>query len=152
MSIAQQNIGRQVERNLPLVGGGAVGVGAPAILREFADVQNGQPFSLLGEPGSTLFRLTRPSVAWGLGAGAATGLLWMLSAGPDALEDFYMAHTITALPSGALSAALPVEASGNGGGGQQQSGMPRRVRESRATSDGEFEPSGGRSPDTRPAQ
>jgi len=149
----QQNIGRDLTRNLPMVGGGALGVGMPFGLREFADVQDGEAFSLLGNPGSTLHKLTRPSVAYGLGMGALTGALYLVSAGPDSLEDFYLAHSATAIPSGIASAVLPVEAPGGGSG--QTAGMgrsrssPSRSQQSQSAS--EFSPNGGRSPATQPA-
>lgn len=158
MAVSQRRIRRDIQSNLPLVGGGAVGVGGPATLREFADIQDGQPFSLIGDPGTTVGRLTRPSVAYGLGAGALTGVLYLGGLGPGALEDFYLAHTLTALPAGAASAALPKEAQnggGGGGGGNTQAASQRMVRERRqvrADGQGEFGPSGGQSADTRDAR
>lgn len=155
MAISQATLGRNIQRNLPMIGGAGVGVGAPATLREFVDVQDGQPFSIVGEPGSTLGRLSRPSVAWGLGAGTATGLLWWLTDDMNPLNDFLFAHTVAAIPTGAASAALPKEGSGGGGGGSGQAARSQRViREPRSGSpsaDGEFAASGGTSPGTQPA-
>lgn len=145
-----QNLGRNVQQNLPAVGGGAVGIGGVAGLREFADLQNGQPFSLVGEPGSTVGRLTRPSVAFGLGAGALTGLLYLGGLGPNALEDFYLGHTLTAIPSGAVSAALPKEATSTSNGSTAAARRQRAMADTNR-SNGEFSPSGGRSAGTTPA-
>lgn len=149
-----QNIGRNIESNLPTVGGGAVGVAAPAALREFADLQDGQPFSLVGDPSSAVGRLTRPSVAYGLGMGALSGLLYLGGIGPDTLEEFYLAHSLTALPAGAVSAALPKEASGASGAAARQRAMRETSTSQSGPSrngQGEFSPSGGVSAETRPA-
>lgn len=150
MAVSTLRMRRNIDRTLPAIGGGGLGVAAPAALREFADVQDGQQFSLLGQPGSTIGRLTRPSVAWGLGMGSLTGLLWWADAGPSMLEDFYLAHTVTAIPAGAASAALPVEApsSGGGGGGSAQTVSP--PRETRPSTN-DFASADGTSPDTQPA-
>lgn len=149
-----QNLGRNVQDNLPTVGGGAIGVGATAAIREFADVQDGQPFSLVGDdPTSTIGRLTRPSVAYGLGAGALSGILYLGGLGPNSLEDFYLAHTLTALPSGAISAALPKEATDGGSTASPQRPMRDTARQRQARQNGgsEFDPTGGTSAETMPA-
>lgn len=155
MAVSQARMRRNVQDNLPIVGGGGVGVAAPAALREFADVQNGQPFSIIGDdPTSVVGRLSRPSVAYGLVGGTLSGLLWMADVGPSALQEFYIGHTLTALPAGAASAALPVEGSGGGGEtAQQQSQAQRMRRRSRSApgSNGEFAAADGRSPETSPA-
>lgn len=153
MAVSPARMRRNVESNLPTVGGAGFGVAAPATLREFADVQNGQPFSLVGQPDTVVGRLTRPSVAWGLGVGTITGLLWGLGAGPSMLQDVYLAHTLTAIPTAAASAAFPVEAMT--GGTTTASGQAAGVSmpaERRPSSNGsDFNPAGGQTPDTSPA-
>lgn len=150
MAVSTARMQRNVGRNLPSIGGGAVGIAAPATLREFADVQDGQEFTLLGDPGTTVGRLTRPSVAWGLGAGALTGVLYWMGAGPSALEDFYLAHTVTAIPTGLVSAALPREAPGGSGGGSTATPVAGRRTPSNETpspsADGDFSPVDGEIP------
>lgn len=148
------NVGMDVRQNFPAIGGGAVGVGAPAVLREFADVQNNQPFSLIGDPGSMLHRISRPSVVWGLGVGGVSGALYMVSAGPEALEDFYLAHALTSIPTGVLSAIFPAEPCPTEPVPEAASGMDRVPQENRPSSNGssEFSPSGGRSQETAPAR
>lgn len=149
-----QNISRSIQRNGPEIGGGVVGVGAPVALREFADVRNGEEVSLIDGQGEILSRLTRPSVAWGLGAGGLTGLLWAMDVGPRWLQDFYLTHAITGIPTGVGSALMPVEA-----GSTSTSAMSRlqsMMGNGQATqdggSDGEFAPAGGSSTETQPAQ
>lgn len=152
MAIAQ-GVGANIGDNMTTIGGGVVGVGAPALLRETADVQNGQAFSLIGDPGSTLARVSRPSVVWGLGVGGLTGALWVADVGPSWLHDFYMAHAITAIPTGAVSALLPKQAGASTAAASSRS--QRALRESRPGSspsgNGEFGPAGGRSQETSPA-
>lgn len=132
------NVTRSLRRNAPEIAGGMVGVGAPVALREFADVEVGP---LVTGQGDIAARLTRPSVLWGLGVGSVTGLLWWMDAGPSMLEDFYLAHTITGVTTGIVSAAVPKQAAGAGGSAQAAS---RRSRP-RVTADGgdEFSPAGG---------
>lgn len=143
--------------NAPQTVGGAVGVGAPVVLRETADVRDGQAVTLLGEPSSALGRLTSPSAAWGLGVGALTGALWWMDAGGQALQDFYLAHTATGIPTGVASALLPKA----GEVGATEQSRVQSMLASRASSptpapgsqhDGEFEPSGGSSSETQAAQ
>lgn len=142
-----QNLGMTVRENVPEIAGGAVGIGLPVTLRETVDVRNGQAVSLLGEPGSLLARLTSPSVSWGLGAGALTGALWWADVGGDTLKDFYMAHTVTAIPSGAVSALMPKEASGGGGSGQTRSLTRQSTTSSTSSStDGEKPPKQEKAP------
>lgn len=155
MAISQRMVGNNVGDALPLISGGGVAAGAVAGLREFADVQGGQAFSLIGEPDTVWGRVTRPSVAYGLGAGTLTGLLFALDAGGDALQDFYLAHTAVALPAGAISAGLPKQGLGGPGFGGGEPQRPRNVRSTRSTTSngaGEFSPSGGMSAETSPAQ
>lgn len=139
---------------VPMVGGGIVGVGGPLALREVADEQFGP---LAGVPGSILARLTTPSVLWGLGTGAATGALWALDVGPDALQKFYLTHSATSIPTAVASAAFP-KAGGSGGDAQAQ--RQRTLAETRPSSGSspsangsrdEFAASGGTSPETQPA-
>lgn len=147
-----QAMGFDVQENLPQIGGGIVGVGAPAALRETADVQVGP---LVGDPGSTLARVSRPSVAWGLGVGGLTGALWAMDVGPDELHDFYLAHSLTAIPTGAISALLPKQAPTAQARGSSPITSQRSIRESRpgsnGSTNGEFGPSGGQSQETAPA-
>lgn len=139
------NVGRNIQRNAPEIGGGMVGVGAPVALREFADVQQGP---IVGDQGEMVARLTTPSVAYGLGAGTLTGILWAAGVGPNWLEDLYMAHTITAIPTGIASAVLPKEGGGGGGGGSAAT-----VRRAPAVADGgdEFAPADGASDEMQDA-
>lgn len=148
------NLSRSVSENAPEIGGGVVGVGVPVTLRETLDMQDGQPFALVGEPGSIEHRLTRPSVAYGLGAGSLTGLLWMMGVGPRALEDFYLAHTLTAVSAGTISALMP-KGGGNGGStatATRGTGGGTATRQTTAQQDGEFAPAGGRSGEMAPAR
>lgn len=151
---AMQNVGRTIRRNGSEIGGGVVGVGAPVALREFADVRNGQEVSLIEGRGEMLARLTRPSVAWGLGVGGLSGLLWAAGVGPRWLHEFYATHALTSIPIGAVSAAMPVTAGGGGGGGGGTQGTQGTISRSTpsSSSNGEFAPAGGTSPDTQPAQ
>lgn len=144
-------IGRALRRNAPEVTGGVVGVGAPVALREFADVRDGQAVSLIGEPGTTVGDLTRPSVAWGLGAGGLTGVLWLMDIGGPPFRDFYLAHALTGIPTGVAFLLLPREASGGGNGGGESLSQ-RAVQESRPSSNGEFSPTDGESQETQPAE
>lgn len=136
-----QNLSRNVQENAPEIGGGMVGVGVPVALREFMDVSQGP---LLTGQGDIVARLTRPSVAYGLGAGAVTGALWFMDVGPDMANDFFLAHTATAVPTGIASAILPKEAS-SAAGSSPSASRARRTRQP-AVSDGgsEFAPAGGR--------
>lgn len=147
-----------VNENLDSIAGGTVGVGAPVVLRETADVRGGEPISLLGAPGSALARATRPSVAWGVGVGSLTGALWWMDVGGKALQDFYLAHTVTGIPTGLASALMPKQV-GSGSAGEQ---VVRSLSELRPGSTGspnngesqssdEFAPADGTSPDTQPA-
>lgn len=154
MAVAQGvGVPQLLRDNSSELAGGVVGVGAPVALRETVDVRGGQEFSLVGEQGSMLARLTRPSVAWGLGVGGVTGLLWLMDMGGRPLKDFYLTHSLTAIPAGAASALMPREASGGGGTGTA------RTRIDRATSNGEtggggrgeFAPADGTSTETEPA-
>lgn len=152
-----QRAGFNIGENAPTIGGGVVGVGAPALLRETMDVQNGQEVSLVGDPGSTLARLSRPSAAWGLGVGAVTGALWSMNVGPSWFQDFALAHAIAAIPTGAVSALLPKQAASAQATAQARS--QRALREPRpapapsmpASQNGEFGPAGGRTQETSPA-
>lgn len=99
-------ITQRVSDNIPEIGGGVTGVGGTVALREFVDVRNGQVTTLFGDPGTTLGRLGRPSVVYGLGSGlAALGGWWL--AGRSGLSDFLFAHGVTGIPSGAGSAVWP---------------------------------------------
>lgn len=152
MAVAQ-NLGRTVSRNAPEIGGGIVGVGVPVLLRETVDVRDGQAFSLAGDPGSMLAKLTRPSVAYGVGAGGLTGALYLAGIGPKMLHDFYLTHSITGVATGIGSALVPKEAA-PGGGGSGATARARTLTESTKTGgsgNGEFSPSGGRSAETTPA-
>lgn len=146
------NLGFNVRQNLPQIGGGVVGVAGPAALRETADVQMGP---LVGSQGSTLARVSHPSVVWGVGAGAATGALWALDVGPSHLQDFYLAHSITAIPTGLLSALLPKGSAGGGGDPASQitGGIQRAMTDASPSGNGtgEFADAGGSSPETQPA-
>jgi hypothetical protein len=83
-------------------GGGAFGAGGTIAAREFAD-----------EPGDS--RFAQPSVLFGLGTGTLAAALY---AGhrlgrietPVLEEDFWGAHALTALPTGAFYAAFPKQA------------------------------------------
>lgn len=154
MAVGTVNLMRSARRNAPEIGGGVVGVGAPVALRELADVRDGREVSIIGEPGSLMARLTRPSVAWGLGAGSITGALWMLGAGPRWLQDFYLTHTLTGIPSGAVSALVPRESPTGGGAGAESRLMGDQRPGSRGSRGGgsDFDPAGGQSVETEPAQ
>lgn len=142
-------MGFDVQKNLPQIGGGVVGVGVPVALRETMDTEVGP---LVGEPGSMLARVSRPSSAWGLGAGGLTGLLYALGVGPDSLQDFYLAHSLTAIPTGAASAFLPKGTGGTTAGTSSRT-RQRMTQESVGgnSANGEFGPSGGRNAETAPA-
>lgn len=136
-----QNVTRSLQDNAPEIAGGMVGVGVPVALREFADVEVG---SLVTGQGPMVARLTRPSVVYGIGGGALTGLLWAMDVGPRMLEDFYLAHTITGVTTGVASAAIPKQATTTTTGTQPAAGRTGRQR---ATADGggEFAPADGNS-------
>lgn len=141
----QNTVMRNLQANAPEIGGGMVGVGAPVALREFVDVQQGP---LVTGQGDLVARATTPSVLYGLGGGALSGLLWWAGVGPNWLEDLYLAHTVTAIPTGIASAVLP---KGSGGGGGGSAAGVRRTQTRRVTADGgsefdqtgEFSPAGG---------
>lgn len=148
---AVRNPGRTVRNNLPEIAGGSVGIGAPLALRETVDVRAGQPMPLLGEPGSMLARWTRPSVAWGVGVGSLTGLLWWRDVGGRAFQDFSLAHAVTGIPTGVGSALLPKQTAA-ASGEEQRFLSDVRGMVSGSANDGEFAPAGGTSPETQPAQ
>lgn len=147
------NVARNLSVAAPEIAGGMVGVGAPIALREFVDVQQGP---LVTGQGSMVERITMPSVVWGVGAGTVTGLLWWMDVGPDFLQDLYLAHTITGIPTGIASAALPKEASGGGGAAASRSTVRRSSSgrtAARATDGGsDFDDSGGSSSEFEPAE
>lgn len=126
-------IGQRLSRNAPEIGGGITGVGGTVALREFADVQMGP---LLGTAGTTLGRISTPSVAYGLGTGLlALGGWWTLGRGSS--KDFLLAHGITALPSGAVSALLPKSGTTTTAAAAGRSRTRTRTRATRrATADG----------------
>lgn len=157
MAVAE-NLARAIPRTGPEIGGSAVGIGLPVALRETVDVDGGEPVSLIGDPNSLVGKWTRPSVAWGVGVGGLTGLLWWLNMGGDeALQDFYFAHTVTAVPTGLGSLLFPK--AGTGMGDTAVSALRRateerdnNIRTSNTTDgqtptsdsgDGDFEPSDG---------
>lgn len=143
---------RRLKENVPIVGGGAVGLGTVVGLRQFVDVQEGATVSIIGSEGSMAARLTRPSTAYGLGLGGLSGILWLADIGPDWIQDAYLGHALTAIPAGAASAAVPVEPEG-GNTASATATRQRPVSESRPGSNGqgEFAPTGGRSAETQPA-
>lgn len=94
-----------MQQEAPLIGGAGVGVGVPFLLRETADMQNCAPNFLFELEGAQGFATA--SVAYGLGAGALTGALWLGGVGPEAVQDFSKAHTLTAIPAGLLSGLAP---------------------------------------------
>lgn len=117
------------------VTGAVTGVGAPLALRQTVDMRpDGTPRTLVGEPGTLLGRVWRPSAAWGIFGGGLTGLLsvadGMLDMGmlPDDVSDFMMWHAITGVPTGVGMAAFPAEASGGGSTAARQ-GAGRTLRE-----------------------
>lgn len=130
------NVTRRLQDNAPEIAGGMVGVGAPVTLREFADEEVGP---LLTGRGDLAARLTRPSVLWGLGAGTVTGVLWWMGVGPDMLEDFYLAHTLTGIPTGIASAAVPKQTGGGGGGGGDTQAAATRTGRTAMRTDGNDE-------------
>jgi hypothetical protein len=96
--------------NLEPIVGGSVGVGTTVALREMLDEEGG----LVGNPGTVLDRLTRPSVLAGLGGGILTGALWYLDnegimeTTPFGVDNmFWATHSVTATSSGAASALFP---------------------------------------------
>lgn len=104
------------------VGGAVTGVGAPLALRRTVDVRpDGTPRTLVGEPGTLVGRVWRPSAAWGIIGGGLTGLAHvaddMLDLGllPDDVSDFFMWHAITGVPTGVGMAAFPEEGAGGAG-------------------------------------
>lgn len=138
-------IQQTVARNAPEIGGGVVGVGVPVALRETLDVRDGQVNNLLGEPDGILGRISRPSSAWGIGVGSLTGALWAMDVGPQWLHDFYLTHSITGIPTGIASAAMPRSVDGGSGGGSGAT-VSRSRRMTRQSSDGEtgdFDPADG---------
>lgn len=159
MAVSQRQMKRRLRNNVPVVGGGAVGLGSVVGLRQFVDVQEGATVSIVGSEGSMLARLTRPSSAYGLGVGGLSGLLWLANVGPNWLQDVYMGHAITAIPAGAASAAVPREP---GDGGEPQAMAQRAMRSmtggnsssstSGVSSGAEFQPAGGQSSETAPVQ
>lgn len=111
--------------------GGATGLGGTVALRQTMDSKGG----LLGEPGTTLDRATRPSVVYGVGSGLLSAALWWLDekgtdTTPGGIDNaFWATHSLTALPSGAVSALLPVSAQSGDGSTQtvtRKSSMSRR--------------------------
>lgn len=81
--------------------GGAFGAGGTIATRE-----------VFGEAGTSRFR--QPSVLFGLGTGAAAAALWWTNKTgrfetPVLDESFWGSHAATALPAGALYAALPAK-------------------------------------------
>lgn len=104
---------QRLSDNAPELSGGVTGVGGTVALREFLDINaDGTANNLLGSSGSTLARVSRPSTAYGVGTGLAALAGWWLT-GRGALNDYLLAHGITGIPSGAVSAALPKQASGS---------------------------------------
>lgn len=106
------------------------GVGGTVSLREFVDVSQGP---LVGSPGTTVGRVTVPSAAYGIGTGLlALGGWWVMGRG--SLKDFLLAHGITAVPSGAVSALLPksgtttTAGAGTGGRTRTRRGASARQR------------------------
>lgn len=154
MAVNQRQMKRRLKNNVPVVGGGAVGLGTVVGLRQFVDVQEGATVSIVGSEGSLLARLSRPSAAYGLGVGGLSGLLWLADVGPNWLHDVYLGHAITSIPAGAASAAVPREPAGGGGGSGATQGMIQRSMQSPSSSagDGEFQPAGGQSAMTAPVQ
>lgn len=147
MAVSTRRMNRRLQQNLPVVGGGAVGLGTTVGLRQFVDVQDGTDVAIVGQPGSLMHRLTRPSSAYGLGVGGLSGLLWVMGVGPDWLQDLYLGHAATAIPAGAASAAVPRTAAGGGSG---DTATPQRAirdtgRSNGQQSVGEFAPADGRS-------
>lgn len=124
----------------PEVGGGVSGVGGVVALRETVDVLGGQQTTLVGEPGTTLGRLSRPSVAWGLGGGSLGALWWGLDAMtgvdmiPDLAADFGLWWGLTGIPAGLASALMPKQPTTSGGSTAAASASRRPLRE--ATTDG----------------
>lgn len=148
MAIAQNmNLGRSVRRNAPEIAGGAVGVGLPVALRETIDA-NGP---LLSGRGQAVDTLTTPSVAWGVGVGALTGLGYLADVGPETLRDFMLVHAITGIPTGLGSAALMLMGNGAGTQSMTQVQTPDRTPNG-AQAQTDFEHSDGRSPESQPAQ
>lgn len=120
--------GRRFDGMTAEVAGGVTGVGVPVVLRETVDDEVGP---LLGESGTTLARVTKPSAAWGIGGGAATAALWwadmtvLMDRIPDGASEFFMWHAMTGIPTGVASAVL-----GDGGGGElAEPGTRRRLEE-----------------------
>lgn len=97
-----------VNKRVALVGGGGVGVGVTSTLRETADVRNCQPNYLIDHSNPRVREFLKPSAAVGIGTGLVTGALWQLDLGSRLVQDFAMAHTATALPSGIISGLFPV--------------------------------------------
>lgn len=129
---------QRLSDNAPEIGGGITGVGGTVALREFMD-QNGP---LIGQAGTTTGRLGLPSVLYGLGTGTLAGLGWWMT-GRGTLNDFLLAHSVTAIPSGAVSAAMPVTSGTTAGAGARRRTRTRtrsRTRQ-RAVQDGGSSPS-----------
>lgn len=75
--------------------GGGFGLGGTLAARQFFDETGGN-------------RFMQPSVMFGLGTGALASALYLTDIDTPVIEDdFWAAHAITALPSGAFFAAFP---------------------------------------------
>lgn len=134
--------------------GGVLGVGGTVALREMFDQDGG----LMGDQGTLLDRVTRPSVIYGVGSGAVAGALWYLddsrmmntTLGPID-NSLYATYSLTGVSSGAASALFPVDASGspsNGGNeGNEQSFTMTRSNGAEDLADAEGSPpdAGGQS-------
>lgn len=114
---------RRTQRMVPEIAGATSGVGIPVVLRETVDEEMGP---LIGEEGTTLGRVGRPSAAWGIFGGLTSGAVWWVDGPlgmdvvPDTLSDFLMWYAVTGVPTGIASAALPK----NSGGGAEAASEP----------------------------
>lgn len=125
--------------------GGVTGVGGTVALRQTMDKKGG----LLGDPGSLLDRLTRPSVIYGVGTGAlAGGLYWMdenrrADTTPFGIDNtFWGTHALTGVTSGTVSALLPATVSPDGTNGGTQT-----VTRDRTMTRKDQKPAGGSEPE-----
>lgn len=110
MSERGRRMSQKRENAVSVVVGGGFGVSAGFALRGLADVVDGREVSVIGEPGTTAAKWTRPSVVYGLGGGSMSLLLYLAEMGSPSIRRMLLGNGLAAVSIGVFSLLAPKRA------------------------------------------